>query len=154
MCAVSDPETTPSPDATARVWRVRLGAEASIDDVEGSLSVDTTHLRFVETTGVHRHIELVAITRVKRLRGSPVILVDHDEPGGRATTCFYFVKPPPLVLPTRRGTESKRKARRAGVQYLGTANATRKAELREWVERIERARTGLGEEGTGGAGQD
>ena len=133
---MNDPERIDS----VTVWRVRLGRETVQNDVKGELSIEGADLRFVEEGGSWHRISMAHVRKVKRLVGSPVVLVEHDDgEHGVARTAFYFTKPPPLTLTTRRGVESKRKARRVGAHYLGTSNTARKDDIRAWVARIRAA---------------
>lgn len=86
------------------------------------------------------------VAKVKRLRGSPVLLLEHGHSGRPTQTAFYFVQPPPMEPPegsaTMRptplsfGRSGKRRARRQNVSYLGAWNREKKAQLREWEEEI------------------
>ncbi len=127
---------------TITVWRVQLERGVAEHDAKGLLSIDETCLRFVEEAGVDHRIELTQVRRVRKLVGTPVVIIEHEEgrgDGALARTAFYFTKPPPLTVTTRRGVESKRKARRTGAHYLGASNAARKQDIRVWVERIREA---------------
>jgi hypothetical protein len=140
------------PEATT-VWAVDLIREPK-KDREGTLSLQPDHLVFEPRnvgSGALR-IPLGSIHKVRRLRGSPVLLVVHDRDGTAIETAFYFVQPPPLepVLgqgerptPLSFGRASKRRARRENVGYLGMSNREKRRHIEEWArtvnEAIERA---------------
>jgi hypothetical protein len=148
--AGEDGGVEPEPgDESITVWRVELERGVAEHDVKGLLSIDESCLRFVEETGAHHRIELTQVRKVRKLTGTPVVIVEHEEPqpttrpdASISRTAFYFAKPPPLTMTTRRGVESKRKARRSGAHYLGASNAARKHEIREWVARLREAVAG------------
>jgi hypothetical protein len=135
MVPVQRPEAT----ETVTVWRVELGHGTADRDQRGDLSIDGSELCFAGDDGARRRIDLTRVRRVRRLVGSPVVVVEHDQDAGIARTAFYFAKPPPLTMTTRRGVESKRKARRMGAHYLGASNAAKKEDIRHWVAKIREA---------------
>jgi hypothetical protein len=135
------------PDA-ATVWMVQL--DRSPDDVEGTLALDAGSIRFAATEGaVAREIALTDINRVKRIWGSPVLMVHSVEDGERHVTAFYFSKPPPLH-PAARDTDdapptlmgpfsrnrpaSKRKQRRQNAGYLAGASNAISDDVRVWAK--------------------
>ena len=123
-----------APDAT-KVWAVRLGAGP--EDTEGVLSLEETDLVFAAEEGELR-IPYHELQRVKRVLGSPVILIDRRSSEESERFAFFFSKPPALP-----GTEeSKRKTRRRAVYYLGASNRERKALLKRWEREI-RSRVSL-----------
>jgi len=88
------------------------------------------------------------VTKVKRIIGSPVLLVHTTEEGQQRHTAFYFRKPPPLkppeatldepptlIGPFNKGSKppSKRKQRRANASYLATASSSAGEEVRDWM---------------------
>ena len=127
------------------VWMVQL--ELSPDDVEGTLVLDDDALRFTAADGGRtRTIGLVDIRKVKRIFGSPVLLVHSQEGSAKRATAFYFSQPPPLhpesnpvEPPTLMGpfnrsrAPSKRKQHRTNAGYLASASSSVGDELREWV---------------------
>jgi hypothetical protein len=132
------------------VWAVDLIREPK-KDRQGTLALDGGHLVFEprsESASVLR-IPLDAIRRVRRLRGSPVMLVVHTRDTTTLETAFYFVQPPPLepVIGERDrptvlsfGKGSKRRARRQNVGYLGMGNRQKRIEIDEWVRAVDAAR--------------
>jgi len=143
MGAVPEPTT---------VWAVDLVREPK-KDRQGTLSLENGQLVFEprSSTASAVRIPLDAIRRVRRVRGSPVMLVVHAGSASTLETAFYFVQPPPLepvvgkrdrptVLSFGRG--SKRRARRENVGYLGMGNRQKRDEIDEWVRAVEAARGG------------
>ena len=134
------------------VWAVELGQGASMQERRGSLSLDETSLRFEPASEAHADtcIALAEIRKVRRLKGSPVLLVVSPGERGDRTTAFYFVQPPPLdafrrdtVEPRQLGfaglRNPRRRARKQNVGYLGMSNRQRKAELVAWERAVREA---------------
>ncbi|MDP9184527.1 MAG: hypothetical protein M3O29_02535 [Actinomycetota bacterium] len=135
------------PEATT-VWMVEL--DRSPDDIEGTLTLEERSMRFAPAQGeTAREIELIHIHRVKRIWGSPVLMVHSLEEGTRRVTAFYFSKPPPLhpavgerdePPPTllgpfnRNRPPSKRKQRRSNASYLASASGALGEDVRTWVK--------------------
>jgi hypothetical protein len=140
-------EDTHMPDA-ATVWMVQL--DRSPDDVEGTLTLEDAALRFVPSDeGSSREIDLTDVSRVKRIWGSPILMVHSVEDGQRHVTAFYFSKPPPLHPPTPASDEppptlmgpfnrnrppSKRKQRRTNAGYLANASTSMGDDVRTWAK--------------------
>lgn len=137
-----------------RVWAVDLAEGSSLEGFHGELSLERDRLRFTSTEGTESlEIPLRNVVKVRRLRGSPVLLVVHGPPAAPTRTAFYFVQPPPLTafrdgqaerttLATLRNP--RRKARRQNVGYLGIMNRTKKAQVVEWERAV---RTAIGAAG-------
>lgn len=133
--------------ATVTVWAVELGPAAPPAEVRGRLALASDALVFSPRDEGHpeRRYPLGEIVRARRVRGSPILMIVRRGGGGTRRTAFYFVQPPPLpkteeVTPTstlRRNT--KRRARRQNVGYLGTWNREKKALLREWERQLRTA---------------
>lgn len=129
------------------VWRVRL-QRGDVRDYEGTLRLDDDALVFEDRASAGQtRLELSVIHSARRVRGSPVLLVAHDDQGERVQTAFYFSQPPPLEMPplgsTRAspmGRPSKRRHQRKNVSYLTTRSGGMKQTIEAWVEEI-RART-------------
>jgi hypothetical protein len=135
------------------VWMVEL--ERSPNDIEGTLTLDERSLRFAPTdSGDDRTIELTHVTKVKRVVGSPVLLIHSLEEGVKRSTAFYLSKPPPLapaapvpseapptLLFGNRGAKpaSKRKQRRANASYLASASTELGPTAKEWMLEIRAA---------------
>src|ERR1044072_7082762 len=77
-----------------KVWMVQL--DRSSDDIEGTLTLEDQALRFDSPSLGIRSITLTAIERVKRIWGSPVLLVRSLEEGGKRLPPFSSPNPPPL----------------------------------------------------------
>jgi len=122
------------------VWAVELTPDAPLEEVKGSLSLDADALVFTPRDGAKpaRRIPLGTVVKVRRLRGSPVLMIVRGEGGVQARTAFYFVQPPPLDRPSARAAfggvqrNTKRKARRQNVSYFGIWNQEKKTILQEW----------------------
>jgi hypothetical protein len=136
-------------ERSVRVWAVDLVRGAATEERAGTLTLAEAELRFEpeEEGEPVIAIALAEIDRVRRLRGSPVLVVAHRRNLAPWKTAFYFVQPPPLapligsrdernVLAALRNP--KRKARRDNVGYLGLSNRAKKDELVAW-ERAVRA---------------
>ena len=130
-----------------KVWMVQL--DRSPDDVEGTLTLEQQSLRFDSPSLGIRSISLTAVERVKRIWGSPVMLVRSVEDGDKRVTAFYFSKPPPLhpnqptpdEPPTtligpfnRNKPPSRRKQRRRNAGYLANASNIVGDSLEVWIK--------------------
>ena len=131
------------------VWAVELGPEVPPDEIKGALALEADKLTFAPgTQGQPRlAIPLESISKVRRLRGSPVLMVTHGLGAGMRRTAFYFAQPPPLGGITGQTTERpgtglaafrnpRRKARRDNLGYLGVVNREKKALVSEWVRAV------------------
>jgi hypothetical protein len=133
------------------VWAVELAKGVEPDEIKGTLELSETALLFtpLDETRTGLRIALTDIRKVRRLRGSPVLMVERTMPAGSRRTAFYFAQPPPLnaLLGTRPERPSglaafrspKRKARRDNVNYLGLTNREKKQTLAEWVRAVREA---------------
>lgn len=131
-----------------RVWAVELGLGPVLER-EGTLSLGTEALRFEPSErGSAIALPLAEIERVRRLRGSPVLMVVSRRGGERRRTAFYFVPPPPLpsaapeqeprlAIPMLRSP--RRKARRRNVSYLGLMNREKKELIVAWERAVREA---------------
>ena len=121
--------------------------DRSPDDVEGTLTLEEQTLRFDSPSLGIRTISLRAVERVKRIWGSPVMLVRSVEDGDKRVTAFYFSKPPPLhpeqaasdeppptLIFSRNRAPSKRKQRRRNAGYLANASNFVGDDLEVWVK--------------------
>ena len=82
------------------VWMVQL-ASGSTADVEGVLRLDDDALVFEPATKpAELRFRLATIEKVRRVIGSPVIVIEWSEDAARRRTAFYFTQPPPLEPPT------------------------------------------------------
>jgi hypothetical protein len=134
------------------VWAVDLGRDALLKERRGTLSLDAGALRFEPAAEGQPEvlIALAEIRKVRRLKGSPVLLVVRPWEGGDRITAFYFVQPPPLEAFRRDTPEPRqpgfaglrsprRRARKQNVGYLGMSNRQKKAELVAWERAVREA---------------
>ena len=135
------------------VWRVQLH-RGDVGDHEGTLSLDLEALVFQDrATGETVRLEFARIRSARRVRGSPVLIVAHDDGESRAETAFYFTQPPPLEAPppgssgaTSTGRPlgpfaamrrtSKRRHQRENVKYLTTKAGGTKATIQAWADEL------------------
>jgi hypothetical protein len=135
------------------VWMVHLGLGDGRKpaEVRGTLTLGDEGLEFVERkSGADVRFDYASIRRAKRLRGSPVLLVDWmrgDEP---RKTAFYFSQPPPLEPVTRsatieprgplgpftRATPSKRQVARMNLGYLRSTSVASRGVLKAWAAAV------------------
>jgi hypothetical protein len=142
--------TVPKP---VTVWAVELEKDARLEDVKGTLRLAEGALVFTprDEWRPEARIPMEEVTKVSRLRGSPVLMVVRSSPGGQRRTAFYFVQPPPIGVivgeaierPQSRSISDlrnpRRKARRENVSYLGVLNREKKQTLRAWVRAVRSA---------------
>jgi len=126
----------------ATVWMAPL-QRGGPTEIKGELSLDDGGLRFAGEEGTERRIGLSSIVRVKRVAGSPIVMVRHTEEGRTVQTAFYFTQPPalepaPTSTPQARPL-SKGRRRRVAANYLGEENTSRKPEIMAWVREIRSA---------------
>jgi len=140
----------PVPEPTI-VWMVRLGPGVPPDDVRGKLRLGATALEFDSARpGGDARIDYADILRTKRIRGSPVLLIDHEREGDKQRTAFYFAQPPPLTAPAgsptsvppgpltpfRRAAPTKRQVTRMNLGYLRSTSVANGGLLREWERAV------------------
>ena len=128
--------------------------DRSPEDVEGTLTLEEQAIRFDSPSLGIRSIALTTVERVKRIWGSPVLLVRSVEDGDKRVTAFYFSKPPPLhpeqaaadePPPTligpfnRNRAPSRRKQRRRNAGYLANAVNIVGDDLEVWVKEMRAA---------------
>jgi hypothetical protein len=133
------------------VWMVHLGAGAKPREVKGTLTLGGNGLEFVERkTGVDVRFDYGSIRRAKRIKGSPVLLIDWRKDDEDRKTAFYFSQPPPLepvprspsidppgpLGPFTRATPSKRQVARMNLGYLRSSSSTTKHVVRAWAEAV------------------
>jgi hypothetical protein len=140
------------------VWMVHLGLGSGTKpaEIRGTLTLGDDGLEFVERkTGADVRFDYASIRRAKRVRGSPVLLVDWRKDGEDRKTAFYYSQPPPLEPATRsatvdprgplgpftRATPSKRQVTRMNLGYLRSTSAANKKVVQAWADAVsERAR--------------
>jgi hypothetical protein len=134
------------------VWMVHLGSQKKPLEVRGTLTLGDEGLEFVERkTGADVRFEYGSIRRAKRIRGSPVLMLDWRKENEDRKTAFYFSQPPPLeptprsptiepprgpLGPFTRATPSKRQVARMNLGYLRSTSATKKGSVRAWAEAV------------------
>lgn len=134
------------------VWMVHLGARMKPLEIRGTITLGESGLEFVEKkTGADIRFEYGSIRRAKRIRGSPVLLVDWRKDGEDRKTAFYFSQPPPLepmprsptidpprgpLGPFTRATPSKRQVARMNLGYLRSTSVVNKGAVRAWAEAV------------------
>ena len=135
------------------VWAVELEKDARLEDIKGTLRLAEGALVFTprDEGRPEARIPVEEVLKVRRLRGSPVMMVVRSSPDGERRTAFYFVQPPPIGViigeaverPQTRSISDlrnpRRKARRDNVGYLGVMNREKKATLAEWVRAVREA---------------
>ena len=131
---------------------VHLGVQRKPLEVRGTLTLGEHGLEFVERrTGADVRFEYGSIRRAKRIRGSPVLMIDWHKDGEDRKTAFYFSQPPPLepmprsptlepprgpLGPFTRATPSKRQVARMNLGYLRSTSAANKSAVRAWAEAV------------------
>ena len=138
------------PESTI-VWMVHLGTGIPPTEVRGRLQLGETGLEFTGVPpGGDTTIGYTEIRKARRIRGSPVLLVDWQREGGKRRTAFYFSQPPPLkpvprsptivppgpLGPFTRATPSRRQVARMNLGYLRSTSATNRELLREWEKAV------------------
>ncbi len=133
------------------VWMVHLGAGTKPREVRGTLTLGASGLEFVERkTEVDVRFDYASIRRAKRIKGSPVLMVDWRKNGEDRKTAFYFSQPPPLeplprsptieprgpLGPFSRATPSKRQVARMNLGYLRSTSVANKKVVRAWAAAV------------------
>ena len=117
------------------VWCVHLETGNPLD-TKGRLVLGEGEVAFSGQDGRETHIRFHDVRAVRRVLGSPILMVTHDGETGSRKTAFYFVQPPPLHTPEDASRLKKRRQKKASVGYLGRQNVNHKLVIREWVEEI------------------
>jgi hypothetical protein len=146
--AVSDPDLE-----TIVVWMVHLIRGEPVEEVKGLLALDPDELVFeTSTPGEVLRLPYADMRQAKRLRGSPVLMVEWNQGRQLRRTAFYFVEPPPMVTrdptvsapgdPARIGSpfrsirSAKRKQQRQNVHYFAMRGGSLKPALRAWASEV------------------
>ena len=80
------------------VWAVELGKGVQPDEIKGrSSSAAGALFSPNDEARPPMRIALHDIAKVRRLRGSPVLMVERSTSSGARKTAFYFAQPPPLA---------------------------------------------------------
>jgi hypothetical protein len=133
------------PATAARVWLSRLGT-AQTNEIEGSLSLTATELRFDHRRGAdHEHVPLADIRKVKRPAGSPVLYVEYTKDGERVRLAFFFAQPPPVDHEASQLRSRRKRSDNAGFMWQQSGNVAGlvrswRGALREAVKRARRQR--------------
>jgi hypothetical protein len=120
------------------VWAVRLGEYT--DEVRGNLVLneEESRLSFLhEKESKTIHISLGSIRRVRRVFGSPVLVVDFGVADGMGRMAFFFTQPPPVQQATLVGRGRRRK--RENIQFLMGENAARSSDVKRWRDAVRKA---------------
>jgi hypothetical protein len=139
------------------VWMVHLRRGEDVADIEGEIDLSNDALVFTgKKEGAPVSFPFANVRHAKRLRGSPVLLLEWEWDDDRRKTAFYFSQPPPLTPPeqgrttlpgdpfTTRPTgafgamrrSSKRRHQKTNIQYLQTVGIKQKDEIKAWVDAI------------------
>jgi hypothetical protein len=144
MVAVSDS------DLEAIVaWMVHLRRGEQVEEVKGLLALDPDALAFEGASpGQVFRLPYADMRSAKRLRGSPVLMVEWNEGRQLRRTAFYLVEPPPMVTRERSigggGTSplqspfgairsAKRKRQRQNVNYFAARGGALRPTLKAWA---------------------
>jgi hypothetical protein len=125
------------PDITT-VWVVHL-EQGNPLDTKGTLALHETEVAFSGEDGREMRIPLGRVRQIKRVLGSPIMIIAHDGDEGRRRTAFYFTQPPPLHTAEEENRIRRKRAKKASVGYLGRQNVDRKPLIKGWVEEIREA---------------
>ena len=130
---------------------VHLRAGRKPAEIRGTLTLGDDGLEFVERkSGADVRFAYADIRRAKRIRGSPVLLVDWRHEGEDRHTAFYFSQPPPLepvprsaaldprgpLGPFTRATPSKRQVARMNLGYLRSTSVVSRKTVQAWAAAV------------------
>jgi hypothetical protein len=139
------------------VWMVHLRRGEAASEVKGELEVSGDAVVFTGTKdGVAVSFPFADVVRAKRLRGSPVLLLEWQADDAARKTAFYFSQPPPLAPPEPGTTTlpgdpftsrpmgafgairrtSKRRHQKTNIQYLQTVGIKQKDLIKAWADEI------------------
>jgi hypothetical protein len=137
------------------VWMVHLERATVHNDVKGTLSLEDDLLTFeVSSSSTLIVFPFSSITGVKRLRSSPVLLIEWRDEDVRRRTAFYFTQPPPLPVGTRSGdptagppsperlnplkvfSSGKRRSMRVNSRYLQEVGISKKELIQLWAVEV------------------
>jgi hypothetical protein len=138
---------------------VHLGRGLPPAEVRGTLRLGDAGLEFSAVdAGGDATIGYPSIRKAKRIRGSPVLLIDWVDGDTKRRTAFYFSQPPPLTPrprspsvvppgplgPFSRGTPTKRQVTRMNLGYLRSTNVANRSAVQEWVRAVTERAGGTG----------
>jgi hypothetical protein len=135
------------------VWMVHLRRGEVEREYKGSIALEEEALVFSDPRqGRELRFAYLSIRRAKRLRTSPVLVVDWLDEGERRRTAFYFTQPPPLYPAAREAQTQdaapspsllgpfkrtgKHKAQRTNARYLQTYGIGKKDEIQAWADAV------------------
>jgi hypothetical protein len=125
------------------VWMVH--ARTGITGIKGSLDLEGRVLVFHPESTSHgdTRIPLEAIRRSRRVRGTPILEIYPRVANVPDVIGFYFVQPPKIASSddptTTMGAMNpfrRHAGRRAALRKLRLANAQKKTEVQQWVDRL------------------
>ncbi|HEY7280656.1 MAG TPA: hypothetical protein VID47_03585 [Actinomycetota bacterium] len=120
----------------ARVWLSRLGAPGA--EIEGTLQLTATHLRFEHRRGSdHEVVPLTAIRKVKRPVGSPVLYVEYVRDAVPVRLAFFFAQPPPIDEDVSRVRARRKRSDNAGFMWQQSGDVA--GVIRTWRDAIREA---------------
>jgi hypothetical protein len=134
------------------VWMVQLGS-GTASDVEGTLRLDVDALVFEHgAKPAELRFPYATIAKVRRVLGSPVVVVEWTEDAQGKRTAFYFAQPPPLHPPTpeelatsserplgplaQKRAMSKRRHTRSNLGYLAIRARGTKPLVQAWTSEL------------------
>ena len=139
------------------VWMVHLRRGEAVVEIKGAIDLTRDAVVFTDAEdGTSVSFAFSSVHRAKRLRGSPVLLLEWQREDEPRRTAFYFSQPPPLTPPEPGQTtmpgdpfttrpagafgairrSSKRRHQKTNIQYLQTVGIKQKDEIAAWVDAI------------------
>jgi hypothetical protein len=136
------------------VWMVHLRTGLEPTEIKGTIRLHEDALEFeASTTAAVSRFSFAQTRRARRLRASPVLMLDWNDGRESRRTAFYFVPPPPLSPPedTLPGTgpdgrppgpfamlrgSGKRKHTRNNATYLAAQAGTMRARVQAWADEL------------------
>jgi hypothetical protein len=128
-------------DRTSTVWMVHSGTDTS--GVKGDLSLDPRGVVFTPRQAIPADetvFDLDDVTRVRRVRGSPILELRMRRSITPKVVGFYFVQPPSLEAQRDSAMMTGRRMRREAAVSLFKLNPVKREEVAWWVEAIKQAR--------------
>ncbi|MGZ4132221.1 MAG: hypothetical protein ACXVWF_04165 [Actinomycetota bacterium] len=146
------------------VWMVPLRRGVPPRDVQGTLTMEDDGLAFeADKTGETVLIPFADARKVRRVRGSPILMVEWTYQEQALRAAFYFAPPPPLGPMDRNGVSvtssnplsglkrpSKRRTRRENATYLTSVGGDLKPLIATWSDEANAKMTAGREPGADG----